>query len=123
MINGEGGERNVYNMRFCGDTGFCSKSEQWVVKENRMIESTLEKEIHFHRTALVTQNVRPHPALVWIRCSTARDWVPAPLSFILADCRDVCQRIQPARRAAEADKLPQCELHDCMLHPDPRPYQ
>ena len=55
---GEGGERNVYNMRFETDTNFCDADDQWVAKENKHIESSEEREIEFHRIALTTQKVR-----------------------------------------------------------------
>lgn len=52
---GTGGERNVFNMHFVEDNGFCKAADQWVVKENRHEERDENEELHFHRTNLVTQ--------------------------------------------------------------------
>jgi len=32
---GEGGERNVYNMQFQSDPGFCDVEERWVAKDGQ----------------------------------------------------------------------------------------
>ena len=55
-VRGEGGERNVYNMRFLKDNSFSPASQRWVVKENRHIEKSDNEEMSFHRTNLVTQS-------------------------------------------------------------------
>ena len=57
----EGGERNVFHMRFCDESAFkkfnTSREERWVVKENKLVEGggDDEKELDFHRVSMVTQ--------------------------------------------------------------------
>jgi len=52
----KGGERNVSHMRFCEPApDFSHAKDRWVVKENRRVEESTQRELEFHRTSLVTQ--------------------------------------------------------------------
>ncbi|EOD07252.1 hypothetical protein EMIHUDRAFT_443411, partial [Emiliania huxleyi CCMP1516] len=52
----KGGERNVFHMRFCEPApDFSHAKDRWVVKENRRVEESTQRELEFHRTSLVTQ--------------------------------------------------------------------